>query len=172
MSPERQSVRPDLNRRPPGTGPGALRSISSPSHRHVVVPPGIEPGSSGLQPDAWAMSAWAPGAHGMSQEFGRANSKGTGVHPFPWTWRDSNPHVPACKAGACPDSATGPGSACPQGSGGRIRTSNLLLNREMPVLLGYTGSCPDPRNRTSPALRRQGYSLADIPVSRSGWYSR
>lgn len=25
-----------------------------------------------------------------------------------WTWRDSNPHQPACKTGACPDSATGP----------------------------------------------------------------
>ena len=55
-------------------------------------------------------------------------------------------------------------------SGGRIRTPNLLRNRELPVLLGFTGSCPDPRNRTSPASWHQVYGLADIPVSRSGWH--
>lgn len=58
------------------------------------------------------------------------------------------------------------------GSGGRIRTSYLLLNGELPIPLGFTGSRPDPRNRTSPAFRRQVYRLADIPVSRSGRYHR
>ncbi len=101
----------------------------------------------------------------------RRKLPGVAVWRHTWTWRDSNPHRPACKTGACPDSATGP-SCVLQGSGGRIRTPNLLLNRELPVLLGFTGSCPDPRNRTPPASWHQVYGLADIPVSRSCCNSR
>ncbi len=77
--------------------------------------------------------------------------------------------------------ATSPSITLSRGSGGRVRTSNLLLNRELPYLLGYTGSLapeetlgrsrPKESNLTSPC-GRQGYGLVDIPVSRSGWYSR
>ena len=64
-----------------------------------------------------------------------------------WTQRDSNPHLPPCKGGALPlsyrpgatESAVWDLASRGSGSDGRTRTSNLLLNRELPYQLGYIG---------------------------------
>ena len=78
-----------------------------------------------------------------------------------WTWRDSNPHRPACKAGACP--------VRPQAhrSGGGIRTSNPLLNWEPPCRLGFTGMSAVGRSRT-PIL---GFEARDVfPYTTTAWH--
>lgn len=115
-----------------------------------------------------------------------------------WTWRDSNPHTPACKADARPVQLQALGleqssSQCSfkeklpvpsksfrrrlqpvrlaeQGrSGGRIRTLNLLLNRELPIQMGLTGMSAARRSRT-PSL---GFEARDVfPYTTAAWRTR